>query len=538
MVFRRLSVFAGSFALKMATDAVSEGDLSQEEATELLGSLVSKSLVQFNIEGAHGSYRLLDTTRSYAADRLKASGEARWMAGRHARLILRLLESTSGEWRPVELLDDAGAAIEWSLSDEGEPEFAAALAAASAPVWLKAGLLMECRYWATRVLESLSAPVLGAQRRLAIQSALASAETFTFGFTDRSFEIWRDALASARSLDNIEQQLACLVVLWAHKIRSPEFEGALSLARLVEELANPIPDPGVHALADWMVGITHHHLGQLAAARPYLERSLAGDTLEARQAMLAQFGYDRRIPTMGVLSNLHWLSGGPDEALRIGAAAVDEARRSPYPVPLCEALTWQALNHHLRGDDPAAAETLLDEALLQARPHFIESYVGLSLALKGLNAAAHNDADDLVTQGLELLSKSKYEVFHPLFRTELARIRTQRGDTLGEAEISALIDLDAAEDWSSAEVRRNLGEVLLARGDRARAAQFFAAAVDCAERQGALGWALRAATSLTRSATDPDERKRSRERLSEVLARFAEGQGTADHQAARRLLAT
>jgi predicted ATPase/DNA-binding winged helix-turn-helix (wHTH) protein len=547
IVFRRLCVFAGAFSLDMATAAVTDEGLSRAEATEMLGSLVSKSLVQFNLEGAYGSYRLLDMTRGYASDRLGEAGEARWMAERHAALIRRQLEDTDadqdagGARRPGELLDDVSAAIEWSLSSDGDLDVGAALAAASAPIWLQAGLLMECRYWMTRVLNSIDAPTLDAHRQLSIQAALASAETFTDGFTDASFDSWENAFKTAKSLGNIEQQLTCLVVLWAHRIRSPEYRRAFSLARQVEELAAKVSDAGMRAMADWMAGISHHHLGQLATARPLLERSLAGDTLEARQAMMTQFGYDRRIPTMGVLSNLHWLEGRPDEAVRLGAIAVTEARRSPYQVPLCEALTWQALNLHLRGDDPNRVEALLEETIAQARPHFIESYVGLAQALKGLSAFVRGDfsGSDLVSQGLGLLSKSNYEVFHPLFLTELARLRAQAGARLTHDEVASLLRLDAGglEHWSSAEVRRNLGEVLLRQGEVGKAAQLFSDAADCAERQGALGWALRTALSLARSTVEQASRDRSKKRLAAVLQRFSEGEDTADLQAARHFLA-
>ena len=393
----------------------------------------------------------------------------------------------------------------------------------------------------TRVLGSIHAPVLDAHRRLSIQAALASAETFTDGFTDDSFDSWRSAFETAKSVKNIEQQLTCLVVLWAHRIRSPEYQHELSLARQADELAAMAADRGTSAMADWMLGITHHHLGQLATARPHLERSLAGDTLEARQAMMTQFGYDRRIPTMGVLSNLHWLQGRADEAVRLGAIAVAEARRSPYQVPLCEALTWQALNLHLRGDDPGEVEALLDETIAQARPHFIESYLGLSQALKGLSAVVRGDLEGaaLVSQGLGLLSKSHYEVFHPLFLTELARLRAQAGARLTHDEVASLLrlDTDGPEHWSSAEVRRNLGEVLLRQGDAGRAAELFADAADCAERQGAIGWALRTALSLARSAAEPASRISSREHLAAVLQRFTDGTETADLQAARLFLA-
>ena len=547
IVFRRLSLFSGLFTLDMATAAVAEEALSETEATELLGSLVAKSLVQLSMQRPSGAYRLLDLTRSYASDRLKEAGEGRWMAARHAQLIRRLLadggrrqdgESTTP---PSELLDDVGAAIEWSLSPGGDLDTAAALAAASAPLWLQAGMLMECRFWMTRVLDMIPVPSLDGQQRLTIQAALASAETFTEGFTEESFDNWQSTFETATSLGDIAQQLSCLVVLWAHRIRSPNYQDARALAGEVEQRASALPDRGSRAMADWMVGITHHHMGQLAAARPCLERSLTGDTLEARQAMRTQFGYDRRIPTIGVLSNLHWLEGRPDEAIRLGATAVSEARRLPLPVPLCEALTWQALNLHLRGDDPGQVGALLDEAIAHARPRFIESYFGLSLALGGLNAAAHGDRINSaqVSQGLNLLSKSNYEVFHPLILTELARLRVQDGAHLSDEEVGALLQLDVGgrEHWCSAEVKRNLGEILLGQGEADRAAQLFAAAADCAERQGALGWALRIALSVARSTTGHAARRHSREHLAGLLERFTGGETTADVQAARRFLA-
>ncbi|HEX4742102.1 MAG TPA: hypothetical protein VH353_12285, partial [Caulobacteraceae bacterium] len=77
----------------------------------------------------------------------------------------------------------------------------------------------------------------------------------------------------------------------------------------------------------------------------------------------------------------------------------------------------------------------------------------------------------------------------------------------------------------------------LRQGEEDRAGQFFAAAADCAERQGALGWALRTALSVARSATDRDAQRTSRERLSDLLHRFREGEDTADLQAAALFLA-
>jgi predicted ATPase/DNA-binding winged helix-turn-helix (wHTH) protein len=538
LVFRRLSVFAGTFTLEMAASVVADANVSAGEAMELLASLVSKSLVQFKMEAARSSYRLLDMTRSYAFDKLGEMDEVREMASRHAKLVLRLLEvgvgqGESGAAHARELLDDVGAAMEWSLSQSGDLTAGAALAAASAPFWLRAGLLVECRFWMTRVLAAIGEPALDAHRRLAIQAAIASAETFTEGFTKESFNSWLSAFEIAKSLGNVEQQLTCLIVLWAHKIRAPQYEDACVLAGQVDELAATVP--GIRAMADWMLGITGHHMGQLATARGRFERSLAGDSLQARQVMMMQFGYDRRIPTLGVLGNLHWLEGRPDRALGLGATAVLEARHLPYPVPLCEALTWQALTLYLRGDDPGELESLLDEAITHARRHFIESYVGLGLALKGLNAFRTSmTGSTLVSEGLALLAKSNYEVFHPLFLTDFARLRAQSGGRVHQGEICALLEMETGrqEDWTSAEVKRNLGEILLLGGDASRAAQLFADAAGCADRQGARSWALRTALSRARSASGEPARRHNRAHLERLLQNFSEGRKTADIQAA------
>jgi predicted ATPase/DNA-binding winged helix-turn-helix (wHTH) protein len=542
IVFRRLSVFAGTFNLEMAASVVADADVSPGEAMELLASLVSKSLVQFKMDAARGSYRLLDMTRSYAFDRLGEMDEVREMASRHAQLVLRLLEVGAGQGQTGatharELLDDVGAAMEWSLSQSGDLAAGAALAAASAPFWLRAGLLVECRFWMTRVLAAIGEPVLDANRRLAIQAAVASAETFTDGFTKESFNSWLSAFEIAKSLGDVEQQLTCLIVLWAHKIRAPQYEDARVLAGQVDELAATVP--GIRAMADWMLGITGHHMGQLAAARGRFEQSLAGDSLQARQVMMMQFGYDRRIPTLGVLGNLHWLEGRPDQALGLGATAVSEARHLPYPVPLCEALTWQALTLYLRGDDPGELENLLDEAIAHARRHFIESYVGLALALKGLNAFRTSmTGSTLVSEGLAMLAQSNYEVFHPFFLTDFARLRAQSGARLHQGEICALLEMEAGrqEDWTSAEVKRNLGEILLVGGGGSQAAQLFADAAGCAERQGTRPWALRTALSRARSASGEPARRQNRAHLESLLQSFSEGRKTADIQAASLFL--
>ena len=85
-VFRRLGVFAGSFALEFAQQALADDSLDAWTVLDHLGSLVDKSLVI--AEGAAvPRYRLLETARAFALEQLDAAGEAEALRARHAAAL-------------------------------------------------------------------------------------------------------------------------------------------------------------------------------------------------------------------------------------------------------------------------------------------------------------------------------------------------------------------------------------------------------------------------------------------------------------------
>ena len=94
------------------------------------------------------------------------------------------------------------------------------------------------------------------------------------------------------------------------------------------------------------------------------------------------------------------------------------------------------------------------------------------------------------------------------------------------------------ERWAMAELVRAKGELLLVQGSPGAAAaeDHFRQALDCARRQGALSWELRAATSLARLLRDQDRTADAIACLQPVYDRFTEGFGTADLVTAKRLL--
>jgi predicted ATPase/transcriptional regulator with XRE-family HTH domain len=87
-LLRRLAVFSGDWTLEAAETVCSGG---ADDVLELLGRLVAKSLVQVD-DGGHVHYRLLETIRQYALEKLEGSGEAASMHERHLDWFVALAE--------------------------------------------------------------------------------------------------------------------------------------------------------------------------------------------------------------------------------------------------------------------------------------------------------------------------------------------------------------------------------------------------------------------------------------------------------------
>jgi predicted ATPase len=84
VILRRLAVFAGPFSLEAAAAVAASPELSVPDVTEELLGLIAKSLVVAEGEGAVARYRLLDTTRAYALEKLEKSGERERLSHHYA----------------------------------------------------------------------------------------------------------------------------------------------------------------------------------------------------------------------------------------------------------------------------------------------------------------------------------------------------------------------------------------------------------------------------------------------------------------------
>jgi predicted ATPase/class 3 adenylate cyclase/tetratricopeptide (TPR) repeat protein len=165
-LLRRLSVFAGGWTLA-AGEAVGTGhDVDRDGLVELLGRLVDKSLVLMDDQGQEVRYRLLETIRQYALDKLAETSEAEAVRDRHRDFFVGFAEDTEKRLQGREQVvglkrfevdhDNLRAALRWSL-DREDTEVALRLGSALWLFWDTRGYIREGREWVDELLARANA---------------------------------------------------------------------------------------------------------------------------------------------------------------------------------------------------------------------------------------------------------------------------------------------------------------------------------------------------------------------------------------------
>jgi len=256
--FRALGIFAGGFTLDAALEICCDPSADELTALDLLAALADASLVVVDSTEAATRYRLLETTRAYALERLAELQERHALAARH-------LEYYRAHATEIELesdLEDVRSALTLSLTG-GSVSAGAELAATIGVQWEKLGLATE---GASRLTAFIAAT---GDEGPALTARLWTALSFLQGHAlhlDESLDAARNAVDFARRGGDetlLSNALRSLSIFAAWSDQFDESRGALEEA---VALAGPTPSP-LRTL-------------QLFAARGHLER-LSGNFADA-----------------------------------------------------------------------------------------------------------------------------------------------------------------------------------------------------------------------------------------------------------------
>jgi predicted ATPase/DNA-binding SARP family transcriptional activator len=555
-VLERVAMFPGSFTLEAAGAVASSEGLGGPEVMDAVGALVAKSLVSADPDGAVTRYRLLETTRAYALEKLAGRGEREEIARRHAEYCREVLERAegeresrpTGEWLGLygRYLDDVRAALDWTFSPRGDAGLGVSLTAATVPLWMRRSLMTECCARVEHAIARLPGVPPDPRRDMRLFLALGSALLHTPRIgSPAMIDALARALELAERLDDAEYRLRILHEQYAFRLVTGAYREALAIARRFVDAAPGTADPVDTLIGHRLIGLMLHVLGDQAGARRHVEPLARADLASARRAHIVRYQFDQRVVTQSIRARIAWLEGYPAQALREAAHAVETARAGDHRASLFYALMLTACPIALHVGDLAAADRYVAQFHELAATQSLAAWATWARCFEAVALLRRGEAASGVARLRAALGELPPAAFHIHHVSLLGELSTGLGE-LGEvAEGLALIDEALArarrteEGWIVPELLRRKGDLLLqGRGPEAapRAEGCFAAALEWATRQHTLPWALRSATSLARFWVDRGRTAEARQVLEAVRRRFSEGFETADLQAAGALL--
>ncbi|MEY2423809.1 MAG: hypothetical protein QOI95_3876 [Acidimicrobiaceae bacterium] len=312
VLFRRLSVFVGWFTLAAAEGVCGDESLDERDVFDVLGRLVDRSLVTTE-EAAIGElrFRLLETMRHYAQERVVGADEATAVRDRHRdwfadRCLHRPMTATR-LYRDPEVVadyDNLRAAFEWAIATEA-PEAASALLLGLGHGWIANGLHREA---ATSIAEVVDAPWVPPT-----SLGYATALLMRSGFTTMAGDF-------ALALEQLEEAEA-VIERFGYEQLVPELllgrSIAVSVVRSVPEGEQLLEESAERAIALSMFDLAADALTQLAGYR--LARDPAGAVAALERAVVLELIPSSRRGVLASLAQARLFAG--EDAAAIAAAS-------------------------------------------------------------------------------------------------------------------------------------------------------------------------------------------------------------------------
>ena len=332
-VFRRLGIFSGGFTIESAQAVACDDHIDAWAVIDHVGTLIDKSLVLVD-GGARPRYRLLETTRTYALEKLAEASEVDSVARLHAAATCRLLERAVKRRDSEQLMQEMNnvrAAFAWAAGGGGDRAAAVELATAASVVLAVEGLVVEgldrllfVQPW---VDDSLPAPLVAQYwqwvGRLGIDGRLP---------VPRCIEALAKSEALYRELGNKRHLHACLRMRAEAMLQTDTPQQAQ--APLQEAIAMETADM---PLADRMrrlrvQGLLEDRIGQTTKAL---------DTLQHAYHLAESAGIERYVLVLlSDLADMHLKTGHADEAAqRFETLAAKARNRLGGGLTLCYALS-------------------------------------------------------------------------------------------------------------------------------------------------------------------------------------------------------
>lgn len=553
-VMRRLSTFAGAFTLASAC-AVAAGDgIDRPTVIEDLANLVAKSLVSAEAREIEVEYRLLDTTRSYASEKLAADDEFDDARRRHAEYFLDLAERanadaarlTACEWltRHAANIADIRDALRWAYGSPATASLGLRLTIAAIAFWERLSLLEECRAAVARALDSRFVPCRSERDELVLQLTLGAALLHTRGPLLEVKAAFAKALQIAEASGDTDLRLACLRGLSEYSLWTGDARAVLSLSEQIRAIANAAGRITAGVTADAQAGSALRYLGNLAGSRNQLENMVDRRVPYDAHSDTARFEFDQRLTARGSLAAVLWLQGFPDQAVEMARRQCEEAEASNRAVSLCSAFLLTSCVISLYVGDLRAAGRFLDLARNHATEHGLTVWNAVATCLRGRWSLECGNPFELEAyrNALAELYQGGFRIRYPSYLAIYGEGLAQQGE-LDRARLcldeAIALSESSGQVWGIPEMLRMKGNLIRTQGHRGSsqvATDCYVRSIACARKLGAPSWELRSTTSLVELWREIGGNEQAEAMLASTYGRFREGFGTRDLRRARCLL--
>jgi predicted ATPase/DNA-binding winged helix-turn-helix (wHTH) protein len=541
-ILRRVSAFRASFTLDSAATLAIDHEVTRQDVMDGVANLALKSFLTAEATHEIVQYRLLETTRAYAGEKLAESGEDSAYAQRHAKYYLELMKVAESDWETKQQdrwmglyagrIDDIRAALDWSFSPEGDVAIGVALTAASAPLWFALSLVDEfCDRARSALLHVTAASLAGSDLEMKLNMWQIAAISISRGHGPDM------AAASARTLEIASKrgatayQLGAIRDLARDRFLQGDYAGALAFSEQFWRVAGAWGDEGALFTRNRLMGMALHLVGRHAEALTHLERARTPRAPYVRAAHNFFHEYDDDGGMSGRVARILWHQGFPVQAAKVAEEAIQQAIALGHPRAVWYTAAFSACPIAFWNGDVASTTRyirLFTEKLEELSSGYWEAW---RRCYQLASSLGDNDGTPEFQRRVEAILKTANG---PLLLDTLGTIREELAGSYAVARAER-----GESGWCAAEILRAKGAHLLRRSGQAVASEAeaqFQQALDLARHQKALSWELRSATSLARLLRQESRRDHARAVLAPVYGRFSEGFECADLVEAKSLL--
>jgi predicted ATPase/DNA-binding winged helix-turn-helix (wHTH) protein len=549
-LLRLLSVFASFFEWTDVIGMAGLAHLDPYQTTVALGGLVSKSLLLVEVEGEQLLYRLLESTRYFAAEKLLKEPCANDAGRRHAQIVLAVFEKSTVEWPSVDnriwrrryeaRSGDLRKALDWCFKEGGDTSLGVDLVTSAPQLWNAQSAIFEQLFQVERALNHCSGIRDEPRRKAHLSASRAMSLTFAGHPNAEVDYAWSSAIKFAELGGDFDQLLWIMSGRSFFLLMAGRNESTICLMDEFSKIATRTGDRGWIFDAKRLGALAEAHLGDLAAVHAKLE--ILAKELERGVPPTMVGRYEDRYSDIHMkLAFLTWLMGRPERGLAMaedvvlfigqgGRTMVQSLALMLVAMPLA---LWSGQIETLERYSSTLQFNLVRDNIAAWEP-VQRFYASASRYLRGEHNAVHDMrvAVDEIVRGESLIHA-------PMYLGVLADCLLDSGKSAEAKEaIEEALKLqeETKENWYLPELQRVKAKIMLLLGEQEDASALLAIARASARKTGARSFDLRIVNDMAQMAITKGNTHEVLELLTPVYECFEERTATEDLKQSARLL--